>query len=46
MRGDCNFTLGSEAKPTEEGAFRQKLEAGRGRGRSVLEKDHSGQKEE
>ena len=31
---------------TEEGAFKQKLEAGRGGGSSVLQQDHSGQEEE
>lgn len=31
---------------TEEGAFKQNLEARRGRGSLVLQKDHSGQKEE
>lgn len=31
---------------TEEEAFKHKLEVGKGRGRLVLEKDYSGQKEE
>lgn len=44
MEGDCNLMWCSQRR--HDRAFKQKLEAGKGRDRLVLEEDHSGQKEE